>query len=100
MLVGLLVVLPAINYSIYAAYHDIYLEDQEAEEGETPVKAFGFKKPDRHRMEQRGAARPLVGLAGIRERGRASLPQGDRPPSAHEKVEEAAQQGDICLRVP
>lgn len=43
MLVGLLVVLPAINYSIYAAYHDIYLEDQEAEEGETPVKAFGFE---------------------------------------------------------
>ncbi|MCO4203002.1 BPSS1780 family membrane protein [Aeromonas taiwanensis] len=42
MLVGLLVVLPAINYSIYAAYRDIYLEEQGSAEGEPP-REFGFE---------------------------------------------------------
>jgi len=42
-LVGLLVVLPAINYSIYAAYRDIYLEEQESTDAPPPVKAFGFE---------------------------------------------------------
>ncbi len=43
MLVGLLVVLPAINYSIYAAYRDIYVDEEAADDGESPVKAFGFE---------------------------------------------------------
>ena len=43
MLVGLLVVLPAINYSIYAAYHDIYLEEPVANDGEPPAREFGFE---------------------------------------------------------
>lgn len=43
MLVGLLVVLPAINYSIYAAYRDIYVDEEAADDGEPPVKAFGFE---------------------------------------------------------
>jgi uncharacterized membrane protein len=43
MLVGLLVVLPAINYSLYAAYRDIYVDEEAADDGEPPVKAFGFE---------------------------------------------------------
>ncbi|MEG0008450.1 MAG: BPSS1780 family membrane protein [Aeromonas sp.] len=42
-LVGLLVVLPAINYSIYAAYRDIYLEESEVTEQAPPAKEFGFE---------------------------------------------------------
>ncbi|MGY3859920.1 BPSS1780 family membrane protein [Aeromonas intestinalis] len=42
-LVGLLVVLPAINYSIYAAYRDIYLEEQAAPEEEPVTREFGFE---------------------------------------------------------
>ena len=33
----------AINYSIYAAYHDIYLEEAGGDDGESPVKEFGFE---------------------------------------------------------
>lgn len=42
-LVGLLVVIPAINYSIYAAYRDIYLEEQETSSLEPPAREFGFE---------------------------------------------------------
>lgn len=31
LLVGLLVVMPALNYSIYVAYRDIYLSGEETE---------------------------------------------------------------------
>ena len=41
LLVGLLVVIPALNYSIYVAYRDIFVD----EEGEVtpPVTPFGFE---------------------------------------------------------
>ena len=42
-LVGLLVVLPAINYSIYAAYRDIYLEEETITEQTPPPREFGFE---------------------------------------------------------
>ncbi|UBH29054.1 BPSS1780 family membrane protein [Aeromonas enteropelogenes] len=41
MLVGLLVVIPALNYSIYVAYRDIFLD--EIEEAQPPVTPFGFE---------------------------------------------------------
>ena len=39
--IGLLVVIPALNYSIYVAYRDIFLD--ESEEAQPPVTPFGFE---------------------------------------------------------
>ncbi len=40
MLVGLLVVIPALNFSIYVAYRDIYLDVTQETPAETPLTGF------------------------------------------------------------
>jgi uncharacterized membrane protein len=40
MLVGLLVVIPALNYSIYVAYRDIYLDVTQETPAEAPLTGF------------------------------------------------------------
>lgn len=42
MLIGLLVVIPALNYSIYVAYRDIFLDEQ-AQQQAPEVGPFGFE---------------------------------------------------------
>ncbi len=42
LLVGLLVVIPALNYSIYVAYRDIFL-DESAQQEAPQVGPFGFE---------------------------------------------------------
>jgi uncharacterized membrane protein len=40
MLIGLLVVIPALNYSIYVAYRDIYLDVSQEAPSEAPLTGF------------------------------------------------------------
>jgi len=43
LLVGLLVVIPALNYSIYVAYRDIFLDESAQQEAPPQVGPFGFE---------------------------------------------------------
>lgn len=43
LLVGLLVVVPALNYSIYVAYRDIFLDESAPQEPPPEVGPFGFE---------------------------------------------------------
>ena len=89
MLVGLLVVLLAINYSIYAAYRDIYWT-RGCDDGEPPVKAFAFRGIADNRMT--GADRPF------HFRLRSPPARRDVRHAGEQKSRKPGAAGDICLR--
>jgi len=43
LMVGLLVVIPALNYSIYVAYRDIFLDESAQQEAQPQAGPFGFE---------------------------------------------------------